>query len=122
MITREFYNTEIEYSCLLLPAIEKILQIYEGLKSYFCSQEHCAFLIKRFFDCKFGEIYLRFVYGRLGLFNKIILTMEKTKATATDIVLEINKLKTNLRERRDYVFIRHGAKKVIKAQEENREC
>ena len=56
------------------------------------------------------------------MFNKTILSMEKTKATATDIVLEINKLKTNLRERQDNVFIPHGAKKVIKAQEENGEC
>ena len=47
--------------------------------------------------------------------------MEKTNATATDIVLEINELKTNLRERRDNVFIPHGAKKLLKALEENRE-
>jgi hypothetical protein len=32
----------------LLPAIERILQIYEGLKSYFCSQEHCPVMIKKF--------------------------------------------------------------------------
>ena len=75
----------------LLPAIERILQIYEGLKSYLCSQEHCPLLLKRFFNSKLGEIYLRFVYGQLGLFNKTILTMEKAKATTTDIVLEINK-------------------------------
>ena len=75
---------------------------------------------KRFFDSKCGEIYLWFIYGQLGLFNKTILTMEKKKATATDIVLA--KLKANLRERQDNVFIPHGAKKVIKAQEENGEC
>ena len=99
----------------LLPAIERILQIYEGLKSYFCSQEHCPLVIKRFFDSKCAEIYLRFVHGQLGLFNKTILSMEKTNASATDIVLEINKLKTNLRERQDNVFIPHGAKKLLKA-------
>ena len=47
--------------------------------------------------------------------------MEKTNATATDIVLEINKLKTNLRKRLDNVFIPHGAKKLLKALKENRE-
>ena len=78
-------------------------------------------LITRFFDSKCGEIYLRFVHGQLSLFNKTILTMEKTNATATDIVLEINRLKTNLRERRDNVFIPHGAKKLLKASEENGE-
>ena len=52
------------------------------------------------------------IYGK-----KTILTMERKKATATDIALAI--LKANLRERQDNVFIPHGAKKVIKAQEEN---
>ena len=47
--------------------------------------------------------------------------MEKTSATPTDIALEINKLKTNLRERRDNVFIPHRAKKLLKALDENRE-
>jgi len=83
----------------LLPAIGRTLQIYEGLKSYSCSQEHCPLLIKRFFDSKCGEICLWFVYGQLGLFNKTTLTMEKTKATATDIVLEIKKLKTNFKRK-----------------------
>ena len=102
----------------LLPAIERFLQIYQGLKSYYASQEHCCpLLIKRIFDSKCGEIYLRFVHGQLGLFNKTFLTMEKTNATATDIVLEVNKLKTNLRERRDKDFIQHRAKKLLKALE-----
>ena len=78
-------------------------------------------MLIKFFDSKCGEIYLRFVHGLLGLFNKTILTMEKTNATTTDIVLEINKLKTNLKERRDNVFIPHGAKKLLKALEENGE-
>jgi hypothetical protein len=31
----------------LLPAIERVFQIYERLKSYFCSQEHCPVMIKK---------------------------------------------------------------------------
>ena len=78
-------------------------------------------LIKRFFDSKCGEINLRFVHGRLGLFNKTFLTVEKTNAIATDNVLEINKLNTNLEERRDNVFIPNRAKKLLKVLEENGE-
>jgi hypothetical protein len=73
----------------LLPAIERILQIYEGLKSYFCSQEHCPDIIKKFFDNNCGEMYLWFVHKQLNLFNKTILAMEKTKASATDIVIKL---------------------------------
>ena len=57
----------------------------------------------------------------VGLVQQNYPNYAKNKATATDIALEINKLKTNLKERRDNVFILHGAKKVIKAQEENGE-
>jgi hypothetical protein len=78
----------------LLPAIDCILQIYEGLKSYFCSQEHCPVMIKKFFDNNCGEMYLWFVHGQLNLLNKTILAMEKTKASATDIVIELEKLKS----------------------------
>jgi hypothetical protein len=45
--------------------------------------------------------------------------MEKTKASATDIVIELEKLKTNLEERRDNKFVLQGVKKLFKALEEN---
>jgi hypothetical protein len=83
----------------LLPAIERMLQIYEGLKSYFFSHEHCPVMIKKFFDNNCGEMCLWFVHGQLNLFNKTILAMEKTKASATDTVIELEKLRTNFEER-----------------------
>ena len=55
------------------------------------------------------------------MFNKTIITTEKTKATAIDIVQEINQLKTNQRGRRDNVFITRGTKKVIEARVEKGE-
>jgi hypothetical protein len=64
-------------------------------------------------------MYLWFVHERLNLFNKTILAVEKTKASATDIVIKLEKLKTNLEERRDNKFIPQGAKKLFKALEEN---
>ena len=86
---RVLQHGNTQFLSFLLPATERILHIYEELKSHFCSQGHCPLLTKRFFDSKCGEIYLRFVYGQLGLFNETILTTEKTKATATDIVLKL---------------------------------
>ncbi|XP_076315899.1 putative oxidoreductase YrbE [Tachypleus tridentatus] len=52
---------------------------------------------KIFFESKCGEMYLWFVHGELGLFNKVILAKEKTKVTTSDIVTEL-KFKTNLKE------------------------
>ncbi|XP_023231785.1 uncharacterized protein LOC111631712 [Centruroides sculpturatus] len=97
----------------LLPAIDRILEIYEGLKSYFISQEHCPMMIKQFFDNDCSEMYLWFVQGQLKLFNKAILIMESTNASATDIISELGKLKTNLQERRDNKFMPQEAKKLL---------
>lgn len=97
----------------LLPAINRILEIYEGLKSYFLSQENCPLIIKNFFENDCSEIYLWFVQGQLKLFNNSILTMEGNKSCATDIANELEKLKYNLKERRDNGFIPQEAKRLI---------
>jgi hypothetical protein len=45
--------------------------------------------------------------------------MDKTKVSATDTVIELEKFKTNLKERRDNKFIPQGAKKLFNELEEN---
>ena len=45
----------------LLPALERILNMFQGLKSYFCSQEQCPTVIKKFFENECREMYLQFV-------------------------------------------------------------
>ncbi|KAL4141345.1 hypothetical protein QTP88_004000 [Uroleucon formosanum] len=96
----------------LLPAIERILLIFEGLKAYFCSQDLCPNLIKNFFTDKRGEIYLWFIHGQLSLFNNSIQAMEKNNASATDVVNILRKLQ-NIIERKDAKFVSLGAKKVL---------
>lgn len=79
----------------LLPAVERILNIFEGLKSYFLAQENCPRAMRDFFENDTGELYFWFVHGQLNNFNKTVLLMEKSKASATDI-LELKRLKSNL--------------------------
>jgi len=97
----------------LLPAIERILLIFEGLKAYFCSQDLCPNLIKNFFTDKRGEIYLWFIHGQLSLFNNSIQAMEKNNASATDVVNILRKLQNNIIKRKDAKFVPLGAKKVL---------
>ncbi|CAH1105338.1 unnamed protein product [Psylliodes chrysocephalus] len=42
----------------LLSVVEGILQIFDGLKSYFLSQDQCPLAIKKFCDDERGELYL----------------------------------------------------------------
>lgn len=104
----------------LLPAIERILQIFDGLKSYFLSEENCPTAIKKFFEADEGEMYFWFVHGQLSLFNKVTLQMEKTRISATEVSLEMNSFKTNLQERLEKQFIPQGAKNILaKIEKEN---
>lgn len=108
----------------LMPAIERLLQIFSGLKDYFLSQEMCPSLIKNFFEDERGEVFLWFVHGQLGLFNKTILGMEKNKSSAIDVVHALEQLKNNLVERRESNFIPYGAKAALKSlqEKENVDC
>ena len=103
----------------LLPALERILEIFQGLKSYFCSQEQCPTVIKKFFENECGEMYLQFVCGQLRLFNQAILRMEKTNITATEVACELQNLKQSLSDRKENQFIPERAKIIFRELEEN---
>lgn len=87
-----------------MPAIERILQIFLGLKEYFLSQM-CPAVIKNFFDDKCGEMFLWFVHGQLTLFNKTISALEKSKSSATDVAHLLQLMKENLKERKESNFV-----------------
>ena len=71
----------------LLPALQRILEMFEGLRSYFCSQEGCLWLIKNCFEDSTQELYLKFVHGQLKYFNQAILKLEKESISAIEVVL-----------------------------------
>jgi hypothetical protein len=49
--------------------IERILSIFDGLKSYFLSCDKCPKLLFDFFENFESELFLKFLYGTLQLFN-----------------------------------------------------
>lgn len=103
----------------LLPAIKRIIAIFEGLKSYFASQENCPQLINNFFSNPAGELYLNFVSGQLNLFNSAILKVEKNNISATEVICELKNLKMIIHERRENKFIPQEAKLLVPQLEEN---
>ncbi|CAH1099089.1 unnamed protein product [Psylliodes chrysocephalus] len=79
--------------------------------------KQCPLAIKKFFDDERGELYLWFVHGQLQLFNQTILNMEKSDVSATDVAMQMIRLKTNLQDRLENKFIPHGAKQILKKLE-----
>lgn len=99
----------------LLPAIERILQIYDGLKSYFLSKcsSSCPKVIQEFFENPVNEILLWFLYGALQIFQETTLKMEKEDISATEVSLKYTELKEKLVSRRDNKFIPQIAKEKL---------
>ena len=56
--------------------------MFEGLESYFNSQEGCPTLIKNCFQEPTLELYLKFVHGQLKYFNETILKLESEHVSA----------------------------------------
>lgn len=80
----------------LLPAIERLLQLYAALRSYFLSIEKCPALIKMYFENPEIEMWLFFVHNIASLFHKTVLTIEGEQISAIEILSKfkdlINKL------------------------------
>ena len=62
----------------LVPAIERVLQMFLPLKAYFQSQEKCPKLILKFFENWMAELH--FINTQALIFHKAIATIENQTA------------------------------------------
>jgi hypothetical protein len=102
-----------------MPAIERILQMYPGLKSYFLSQAKCPVLLKDFFNNPSSEAWLHFVHSQSYIFHQTVLKIEGTKISAIEVSQELNELKNNLYQKCTHVFIPMSVKTILKNTELN---
>jgi hypothetical protein len=103
----------------LLPAIERILAIFDGLKSYFLSCDKCPKLLFDFFGNLEGELYLKLLYGTLQLFNNVVLKLGANSITATEAFQTYYQLICQLQERKPHKFIPSSAKELLCTLKEN---
>ena len=111
--TNDFCSTAIPDFCRWLPALGRVLELFEALKSYFNSQEHCPTIIRQCFENPTQELYLWFVYGQLKYFNETILKLERQKTSAVDVAIILTELNLNLHEKRVNNFVPHQAKCIL---------
>ncbi|KAF0717745.1 protein FAM200B-like [Aphis craccivora] len=96
-------SVEVEYKKMLsfsktrflslMPAVERILQMFEPLKVYFESTE-CPTILKEFFENPVGEVWFWFIHNNSLLFHQAILKIEGDKISATEASLD--KVKASL--------------------------
>lgn len=89
----------------LMPAVERIIKMYNPLRSYFLSLKNCPTILKQFFENPTGEIWMWFVHNVSSLFHQAILNVEGDKVCATEAALEYFSLKEKLESRLNELFV-----------------
>ena len=126
----EFCNaTDVEYQKLLgysktrwlalLPAIERVLRLFNPLKDYFQSIKKCPTVIKTFFENDLSEIWLLFLHNQASLFEETIRKIEGDNVSAVEVFNEISSLKYKCDERLKCSFVPIVIKAKIKKHVED---
>jgi hypothetical protein len=101
---------EIEYNKLLshrktrwsslFPSIERLIHMFQALKSYFLSQEKPTIVIKRFFDHEFSKIYLCQMHSLMSVFQLHTQRIERESNSVVEVLDSLNSIKNILNERK----------------------
>ncbi|GBP66580.1 hypothetical protein EVAR_47836_1 [Eumeta japonica] len=68
----------------LMPALERVLKMYQPLKDYFLSIEKCPKLLKDFFEDPTSELWLYFLHAQSASFHHAVLKVEAFWKLKTD--------------------------------------
>ncbi|XP_026821678.1 uncharacterized protein LOC113560102 [Rhopalosiphum maidis] len=89
----------------LFPAINRLLQIYPTLQSYFLSQNQIPIAIKSFFENPLNESYLWFIHSLMYVFHSKIEIMEKENNSIWEISSILLSVENALHERKQQEFL-----------------
>lgn len=103
----------------LFPAINRILQMFPALKSYFVSQDQTPKALLNFFENDFSEPFLLFVHSLMSTFHNSLEKIENENNSICEIINIIENILTNLKERIIETFIPLAVKEHIKHLKEN---
>lgn len=113
---KDFCNfVEIEYKQMLyhcetrwlsiFPAVERMLEMYPALKSFFLSQSKPPILIKRFFENNFSEMYLLLLQSLMGMFKINVDALQREGTSVIEMQSILQNVKTSLEDRLASKFI-----------------
>ncbi|KAL4091716.1 hypothetical protein QTP88_026364 [Uroleucon formosanum] len=97
----------------LMPAIERVLQLYVPLKKYFLSIKKCPTVLKNFFECPTSELWLFFVHSQSVTFHTAVLRIEGQNISAIEAAKVINELRANLEEKLSSIFLPYSVRRLL---------
>ncbi|KAL0830853.1 hypothetical protein ABMA28_002959 [Loxostege sticticalis] len=89
----------------LSSSVERILQMYAPLKSYFLSQEKCPAALHNFFSNECSELWLKFVHVQASIFTDSVKMMEGDKTSITEVSHFLVDLKNKYSNRLEHEYI-----------------
>ncbi|KAL4127157.1 hypothetical protein QTP88_011355 [Uroleucon formosanum] len=105
----------------LFPAINRILQMFPALKSYFVSQDQTPRALLNFFENDFNEPFLLFVHSLMSTFHNSLEKIENESNSICEIINIVKNILTSLKCRTTEKFIPLAVKARIKHLRENGE-
>lgn len=103
----------------LLPAIERLIKMFQPVKSYFLSQERCPVIIKKFFEDESAEIWLYFLHNQSAIFQNATLKIESQRISMIEVAGVVSELRNKLETRKNEVFVPLVIRKKLKVLEED---
>ena len=97
----------------LFPFVQRLLQMFQPLKSYFSSQDKPPALLISFFEHDFAEAYLFFVHSLMSVFHENVKEMEKEQNSVLEILKIVDRVAGALRDRIENQFLPFGVKSII---------
>lgn len=83
----------------IYPAINRILEVYPALKSYFLSQDTCPHILTKFFENVLSEALLFFVHSIMFVFYEKIRDLEREDNSIIEIMNILNSVNNILKIR-----------------------
>jgi hypothetical protein len=98
----------------LYPAVDRILQMWGPLRSYFLSVEKVPVLLKEFFENELNEGYLWFVHSLMFVFNQKTKLMETEKNSLIEVIDILVSVEEILEERIKSRFLPLSVKSIFR--------
>lgn len=103
----------------LEPAIQRILLLFEPLKSFFLSEPSCPAILKRFFENDVSELWLTFIHGTSTFFCDTIRKIEGSDLNAVEVAVIVKEFQQKLQERRNESFLPYLTRSKLRVLIEN---
>lgn len=106
----------------LFPAIERILQMYEPLKSYFLKHEnHVSRTLREFFENDLNEGYFWAVHSFMAIYQNRIKDSEKSDVSVNEVLENCSEIMNSINARIEQNFCPLKVASILRKFDENNE-